>query len=289
MDAVRGILTTSVQSGLGSEQQAFLQDQSSWQPPAPPAGTQMSTNVKNSMQLNPQNSRKHLQFSHTHCPHFAPALFSSLSSAAILLSICPCSHGQSAFAGPSTRQNTAAGDTSGGASAQTPEPAHTSSSAQAVDATQHPSWNAVASAGIGTNVTGAAAASQQPAGQRQQQQQASSDSQGASGSRQDAAAGNAGRSGDGRRQRRMRRPAISPVVTMALGSLLQSTLQGDAYRDPAGVMTNAAQLLLNSHSFEGDNRQQVLVGLAHIRAACRNRQPNLIVLGIAAMAGACDA
>ena len=47
---------------------------------------------------------------------------------------------------------------------------------------------------------------------------------------------------------------------MALGSLLQSTLQGDAYRDPAGVLTNAAQLLLSSHSFEGGNRQQILVG-----------------------------
>ena len=39
MEAVRGILTTSVQSELGSEQQAFLQDQRSWEPPAPSAGT----------------------------------------------------------------------------------------------------------------------------------------------------------------------------------------------------------------------------------------------------------
>lgn len=39
MEAVRGILTSSVQSGLGSEQQAFLQNQRSWEPPAPSAGT----------------------------------------------------------------------------------------------------------------------------------------------------------------------------------------------------------------------------------------------------------
>ena len=39
MEAVRGILTSSVQSELGSSQQAFLQDQQSWEPPAPPSGT----------------------------------------------------------------------------------------------------------------------------------------------------------------------------------------------------------------------------------------------------------
>lgn len=39
MEAVRGILTSSVQSELGPEQQAFLQDQRSWEPPAPSAGT----------------------------------------------------------------------------------------------------------------------------------------------------------------------------------------------------------------------------------------------------------
>ena len=38
MEAVRGILTTSVQSELSSEQQAFLQDERSWEPPAPSAG-----------------------------------------------------------------------------------------------------------------------------------------------------------------------------------------------------------------------------------------------------------
>lgn len=211
-----------------------------------------------------QNSRNICSITHAHCPYFVPALCLSLSmpSTAILVSMWQCSHGRSALAGPSTRQNPATGGTSRGASAQTPEPAHTSSSAQALDATQHQSLNAAASAGTEANATGAAAASQ-PAGQQQQQQQASSDSQGASGSRQDADAGSAGRGGDGRRQRRTRRPAISPAVTMALGSLLQSTLQGDAYRDPAGVLTHAAQLLLNSHSFEGDNRQQVLVGLPH--------------------------
>lgn len=102
-----------------------------------------------------------------------------------------------------------------------------------------------------------AAAPQQPA--EQQQQEESSNTQGASGTRQDAPSGDSARNADGRRHRRSRRPAISPVVTMALGSLLQSTLQGDAYRDPAGVLTNAAQLLLSSHSFEGANRQQILV------------------------------
>ena len=39
MEAVRSILTSSVQSELGSEQQAFLQDQRSWEPPVPSAGT----------------------------------------------------------------------------------------------------------------------------------------------------------------------------------------------------------------------------------------------------------
>ena len=38
MEAVRGILTDSVQSSLGSEQQAFLQDEQSWNPPAPSTG-----------------------------------------------------------------------------------------------------------------------------------------------------------------------------------------------------------------------------------------------------------
>lgn len=42
MEAVRGILTSSVQSELGSEQQAFLQDEGSWEPPAPSAGTAIS-------------------------------------------------------------------------------------------------------------------------------------------------------------------------------------------------------------------------------------------------------
>ncbi|KAL0042866.1 hypothetical protein WJX79_001929 [Trebouxia sp. C0005] len=70
----------------------------------------------------------------------------------------------------------------------------------------------------------------------------------------------AGRSEDSSRRRR-RRAAISPVVTMALGSLLQTTLEGDAFQDPANVLSNAAQLLLSSHSFEGDNRAQVLANL----------------------------
>ena len=38
MEAVRGILTSSVQSSLGPEQQAFLQNPSSWEPPAPTTG-----------------------------------------------------------------------------------------------------------------------------------------------------------------------------------------------------------------------------------------------------------
>lgn len=109
-----------------------------------------------------------------------------------------------------------------------------------------------------SNATEAAQASQQA----QQQQQERSDRQHpASESRRDASTDGNGRNGDGRRRRRQGRPAISPAVTMALGSLLQSTVQGDAYRDPQAVLTNAAQLLLNSHSFEGGaNRQRVLVG-----------------------------
>ena len=67
-----------------------------------------------------------------------------------------------------------------------------------------------------------------------------------------------GRTEDSSRRRR-RRAAISPVVTMALGSLLQTTLEGDAFQDPANVLSNAAQLLLSTHSFEGDRRAQVLV------------------------------
>ena len=106
------------------------------------------------------------------------------------------------------------------------------------------------------NATGAAAPQQSA-----EQQQESSNTQSASANRREAPLGDNARSVDGRRHRRSRRPAISPVVTMALGSLLQSTMQGDAYRDPAGVLTNAAQLLLSSHSFEGANRQQILVGL----------------------------
>ena len=240
MDAVRGILTSSVQSELGSQQQAFLQDQSSWQPPAPPAGTyhasmQLCTSHQ---QLSSKHQRiiTHVPLSTLHtCTVFA-------KQTAMMTTTWRCSHGLSALAGSSTRQNIA----SGAASAQTAEPAGSSVAAGAASAA-HSSPNAPAPD-----------ATQQPA--RRQQQQASSDSQTASGNRQDAAAGSGGRNADGRRQRRTRRPAISPVVTMALGSLLQSTLQGDAYRDPAGVLTNAAQLLLNSHSFEGDNRQQVLVG-----------------------------
>lgn len=88
-----------------------------------------------------------------------------------------------------------------------------------------------------------------------------------------------GRSGDGHRRRR-RRAAISPVVTMALGSLLQTTLQGDAFQDPANVLSNAAQLLLTTHSFDRDHRTQVLVSTSvwqlaaviassHERSACK--------------------
>ena len=39
MGAVRGILTSSVQSSLGPDQQAFLQNPSSWEPPPPSTGT----------------------------------------------------------------------------------------------------------------------------------------------------------------------------------------------------------------------------------------------------------
>lgn len=49
---------------------------------------------------------------------------------------------------------------------------------------------------------------------------------------------------------------------MALGSLLQSTLEGDAFCDPEGVLASAADTLLSSHRYERAERQQILVGLA---------------------------
>ncbi len=38
MEAVRGILTPAVRSALSPEQQAFLDAEASWQPPAPTTG-----------------------------------------------------------------------------------------------------------------------------------------------------------------------------------------------------------------------------------------------------------
>ena len=179
------------------------------------------------------------------------------------------SDSQFALAGSSTRQSTAAGSAAaqaaapeGSSAAASGAPTASSSQVPAEALAQDQSSAARLDAGATANATGAAPASQQPAGQ--QQHQDSSSSQTASGSRRHALSGDNVRHADGRRQRRSRRPAISPVVTMALGSLLQSTLQGDAYRDPAGVLTNAAQLLLSSTSFEGSNRQQILVGATHV-------------------------
>ncbi|KAL0048365.1 hypothetical protein WJX82_001722 [Trebouxia sp. C0006] len=164
VEAVRGILTPAVCSALSPEQQAFLNAEASWQPPAPATGSS-----------NRQNSATQRQ-------------------------------GGAAQAAAHAQQNDPAAQ-------------------QAAEA--------------------------QPFGSPVQPQSESA---------QRESSTSAARSEDSSRRRR-RRAAISPVVTMALGSLLQTTLEGDAFQDPANVLSNAAQLLLSTHSFDGDNRAQVLANL----------------------------
>ncbi len=103
----------------------------------------------------------------------------------------------------------------------------------------------------------AASSAPQGSSEQAQPQSGAGQSQGTIGAARESASGSRG--ADGSRRRRGRRPAISPVVTMALGSLLQTTLEGEAFQDPVNVLGNAAQLLATAHTFDGQNRAQILV------------------------------
>ena len=137
-------------------------------------------------------------------------------------------------------------------SAMAAAPAADTGAGSSVAATAHPSAARPAS-----SAAQGIAPQAQPFGSPVQPHDDASQGQNASGGTREAGAS---RNADGTRRRRTRRPAaISPVVTMALGSLLQTTLAGDAYQDPANVLDNAANLLATTHSFEGTGRQPILV------------------------------
>ena len=222
LEAVRGILTPSVQAGLGPEQQAFLQYAASWQPPMSSSGTNKATGSGSEC------------FAHAECMSCRPA--TRYSTCYIVLT-CMSNH-----AGSASRQSTAtdavalAQASPSGSTAEADAASNARSNAQPpADATPwHQETDDRAAADTESHAADAARQSQQGGQDRR-------NSQPASGSSRHEASGGSSSNAEGSRRRRGRRPAITPLETMALGSLLQSTLQADAYRDPASILSNPTQ------------------------------------------------
>ncbi|KAL0020050.1 hypothetical protein WJX77_009390 [Trebouxia sp. C0004] len=273
LEAVRGILTPAVRSALRPEQQAFLDAEASWQPPAPASGSSTRQNSATQRQSGAAQAAAQDQ--------------QNESAAQQATSSIAGDHTQQQAAEVNTTAGTAAASGNGTGAPMTNDdssgPPGASSSAQDSLAQAQPFGSPVqpqsapaqsesftsaarasAAAAREAVATARQAASQAGESASQARESASTARQSASAARQSTSAAREsasdGRSDDTSRRRR-RRAAISPVVTMALGSLLQTTLEGDAFQDPANVLSNAAQLLLSTPSFEGDNRAQILANL----------------------------